>query len=248
MGIYGCRVVQKILECAVYEQKLVLAQQLAGSIVKFVYDQNGNHVVQKMIQCLNPKDIDFVVDEIAGHTFELSMHPYGSRVIQRLLEKVNWKKARPLLNETKKHILALTRNQWGNYIIQWIIKHNSIERREIVSKLIGHVAELSREKYASNVIEMAFKRSRQMHLRELAEELLQVDPTKKGSYPTLELVVNDQFGNYVVQTLVESSSGAFRQRLLRSLSNCGRSKQNYGKNLLVKVGEMLRKKNTNPGA
>jgi len=82
---------------------------------------------------------------------------------------------------------------------------------------------------------MAFKRSRQRHLRELAEELLQVGPAKKGSYHTLALVVNDQFGNYVIQTLLESSSGAFRQRLLRSLSKCGSSKQTYGKNLLVKV-------------
>jgi len=95
---------------------------------------------------------------------------------------------------------------------------------------------------------MAFKRSRQRHLRELAEELLQVGPAKKGSYHTLALVVNDQFGNYVIQTLLESSSGAFRQRLLRSLSKCGRSKQNYGKNLLAKVGQMLQKKSANTGA
>jgi len=87
-----------------------------------------------------------------------------------------------------------------------------------------------------------------MHIRELAEELLKVGSPKKESYPTLALVVNDQFGNYVVQTLLESSSGAFRQRLLRSLSKCGRSKQNYGKNLLLKVGQMLRKKSTNTEA
>jgi len=95
---------------------------------------------------------------------------------------------------------------------------------------------------------MAFKRSSQRHLRELAEELLQAGPTKKGSYHTLALVVNDEFGNYVIKTLLESSSGAFRQRLLRSLSKCGRSKQNYGKNLLVKVAQMLQKKSANTGA
>jgi len=95
---------------------------------------------------------------------------------------------------------------------------------------------------------MAFKRSRQKHLRELAEELLQVGSAKNGSYPILALVVNDQFGNYVVQTLLESSSGAFRQRLLRSLGKCRRFKQHNGKNVLVKVGRILRKKSTNAGA
>jgi len=123
-----------------------------------------------------------------------------------------------------------------------------MERREIVSKLIGHVAELSREKFASNVIERAFQRSSQAHLRELAEELLHDGPAKQESYPTLAVLVSDQFGNYVIQMLVESSSGTFRQRLLRSLSKCDRSNQEYGKNLLVKVGQMLRKKSTNAGA
>jgi len=123
-----------------------------------------------------------------------------------------------------------------------------MERREIVSKLIGHVTELSREKFASNVIEMAFEKSSQAHLRELAEELLHDGRSKNGSYPTLALVVNDQFGNYVIQTLLELSSGAFRQRLLRSLSKCGRSNLDYGKNLLLKVGQMLRKKSSNAAA
>jgi len=90
------------------------------------------------------------------------------------------------------------------------------------------------------VIETAFKRSSQAHLRELAEELLLDDPAKKGSYPTLALLLNDQFGNYVIKTLLESSCGALRQRLLRSLSMCGRSNKDYGKNL--KVEQMLRKK------
>jgi len=244
LGIYGCRVVQKLLECAAQERKKVMVQQLAGSILKCVYDQNGTHVVQKMIQCLNPRELGFVVDEIAGHTYRLSMHPYGSRVLQRLLEKVSWRMARPLLNEIKEHILTLSKNKYGNYIIQWIIKHYSMERREIVLKLIGHVAELSKDKYASNVIEMIFRRSSQVHLRELAEELL-YDPAKNGTFPTLALLLNDQSGNYALETLLNSSFGAFRQRLIRSLSSCGRSNKNCGKYLLVKAERMLRKKSNN---
>jgi len=241
LGIYGCRVVQKLLECAAQERKKVVVQQLAGSILKCIYDHNGTHVVQKMIQCLKPRELSFVVDEIAGHTYRLSMHPYGSRVLQRLLEKVSWRMARPLLNDIKEHILTLSKNKYGNYIIQWIIKHYSMERREIVLKLIGHVAELSKDKYASNVIEMIFRRSSQAHLGELAEELL-YDPAKNGTFPTLALLLNDQSGNYALESLLNSSYGAFRQRFIRSLSSCGRSNKNCGKYLLVKAERMLRKK------
>merc|ERR1719193_208442 len=239
LQLYGCRVVQKLLAFGAWEHKSLVAKQFQGSIMKYVYDQNGNHVIQKLIECLNPKEIGFVVDEISGYTCRLAMHPYGSRVIQRLLTRVSRKKAQLLLNEIKRHTVALSKNQYGNWIIQWIIKHCVLERREVVVQLIGHVAELSKEKFASNVIEQLFKRSSRADTSALAEELLEDDSSRGCS--TLVTLVNDQFGNYVVQTLLDSSSGEFRQRLLASLSKCGKLEKDYGKNILLKVGQMLRR-------
>jgi len=237
-GVYGCRVVQKLLECMSWEHKQIVKQQLAGSIIILVYDQNGNHVVQKMIQCFCAREVVFVVKEITGYTYTLAKHPYGSRVIQRLLEKVSRKVALPLLMEIKQHTVALSKDKYGNYIIQWIIKHCALERKAVVLELIGRVAELSREKFASNVIEQAIKSSCQTSLRYLAEELL-----NDGRSPTLALLVNDQFGNFVIQTLLDSSSGVLRQKLLCSLSKCKKVNKDYGKRLLVKVGQMSRKSN-----
>lgn len=239
-GMYGCRVVQKLLECVEYQQKKSAVRELEGSIIHFVYDQNGNHVVQKIIECLGSHEVAFVADEILGHTYSLAVHPYGCRIIQLLLEKVGKKKARTLLNEIKPHTIALARNQHGNYIIQWILEKCSVERREVVKKLKGRVAELSREKFASNVIEQAFKRCSDGELKMLAEELLNDTSIGNERYPTLALLVNDQYGNYVVQTLLDSSTGPFRQRLLRSLRKCGKLNKNYGKHLLMKVDQMLR--------
>jgi len=241
LQLYGCRVVQKLLECGAWEHKSLVAKQFKGSVMKFVFDQNGNHVIQKLIECLNPKDIDFVVDEISGYTYSLAMHPYGSRVIQRLLTRVCRKKAEPLLNEIKRHTIALSKNTYGNWIIQWIIKHCVLERREVVVQLIGHVAELSKEKFASNVIEQVFKRSSRAQISALAEELLEDDSSQTERCSTLFALVNDQFGNYVIQTLLDSSSGEFRQRLLASLSKCEKLEKDYGKNILLKVGQMLRR-------
>merc|ERR1719419_1180540 len=239
--LYGCRVVQKLLECGAWEHKSVVAKQFKGSIMTFVYDQNGNHVIQRLIERLNAKEIGFVVDEISGYTYSLAMHPYGSRVIQRLLTKFCRKKVQPLLNEIKQHTIALSKNQYGNWIIQWIIKHCVLERREVVVQLIGHVAELSKEKFASNVVEQVFKRSSRAHISALAEELLEDDASQTERCSTLVTLVNDQFGNYVIQTLLDSSSGEFRQRLLASLSKCGKMEKDYGKNILLKVGQMLRR-------
>jgi len=109
----------------------------------------------------------------------------------------------------------------------------------VLRRLIGRVAELSREKFSSNVIEEAFKRSSYAQIKMLAEELLHDTTVRKERLPTLALLVNDQFGNYVVQTLLNKTTGLFKQHLLHSLSKCGKFNQNYGKHLLMKVDQML---------
>jgi len=236
---YGCRVVQKLLECVEWQHKKSVARELEGSIVHFVYDENGNHVVQKIIECLESNEVAFVADEILGHAYNLAVHPYGSRIIQHLLDKVSKKKVRTLLSEIKQHTIALAKDQYGNYIIQWILENCSVERKEVVKKLKGRVAELSRQKFASNVIEQAFKCCSDGQLKMLTEELLNDTLIIRNErYPTLALLVNDQFGNYVVQTLLDSSTGPFRQRLVRSLRQCWKLNHNYGKRLLTKVDQL----------
>jgi len=242
LGKYGCRVVQKLIECGTREQKLLVAEQLTGAIIKLAYDQNGNHVVQKIIQCLNPDEIGFVVDEISGYTCSLAMHRYGSRVIQQVLKKFSRSVARPLLDQIKKNAISLSKSQYGNYIIQYIIKHFVEERTEVIIKLIGRVAELSREKCASNVIEQAIKKSTLTQLNELAEQLLKNESPQTERYSALALLVKDQFGKYVVQTLLDSTSGVIRQRLLSCLKTF-RRKNDYVKKVPVKVGQMSRRAN-----
>jgi len=85
-----------------------------------------------------------------------------------------------------------------------------------------------------------FKRSSQSLIRHLAEELLQDATIRNGTYPSIAALVNDQFGNYVIQTLLESSSGTLRQQLLSCLSKCVKLNK-HGKKLSAKVGQMLRK-------
>lgn len=103
-------------------------------------------------------------------------------------------------------------------------------------RLVGHVVELSREKFASNVIEEAFKHSSVVQVKMLAEELLHETSDR---FPPLAQLVNDKFGNYVIQTLLETSTGTLRERLLESLRKCRKCSQDYGKHLFMKVNKML---------
>lgn len=43
--MYGCRVIQKLLEVCSYNEKLEILDELKEDVLQLVQDQNGNHVI-----------------------------------------------------------------------------------------------------------------------------------------------------------------------------------------------------------
>jgi len=89
------------------------------------------------------------------------------------------------------------------------------------------------------------KSSTSAGISEFVGELFDDESPQKNRYPTLALLVNDQFGNYVLQTLLNSSSGEFRKKILYSLSTCRQLKMDYGNNLLQMVDQMICRETSN---
>mmetsp|Transcript_4076 Transcript_4076/g.5978 ORF Transcript_4076/g.5978 Transcript_4076/m.5978 type:complete len:901 (+) Transcript_4076:229-2931(+) len=149
MHMYGCRVVQKLVEKVFGEEGNQLRQQFAdpqyrgtpGSIlydtryqdsllhelsahvVKCVQDQNGNHVIQKCIEQIRPiSRIGFILDAFRGNVCNMAKHPYGCRVVQRVLENCEQDRICYSLSELIAEINTLVQDQYGNYVVQHIIE------------------------------------------------------------------------------------------------------------------------------
>ncbi|KAL0071395.1 mRNA binding protein puf3 [Marasmius tenuissimus] len=99
-----------------------------------------------------------------------------------------------------------------NYVIQFIIEHGKPQDRALViSKLRGHLLELARHKFASNVCEKALVSSDAETRRTLVDEFLV--PKTEGAAPVPALM-KDQFGNYVLQRAVMVADADQRERLI----------------------------------
>ena len=48
--MYGCRVVQKVIDIVPDEKISEIADELSVNYSKCIEDQNGNHVIQKLIE------------------------------------------------------------------------------------------------------------------------------------------------------------------------------------------------------
>ncbi|KAF9131299.1 mRNA binding protein puf3 [Mortierella sp. GBA39] len=238
LQMYGCRVVQKGLEHVLSDQQAVLVKELEGHVLKCVKDQNGNHVIQKAIECVPAEHIQFIMNAFTGQVYTLATHPYGCRVIQRMFEHCADTKT-PLMDELHRYIPNLVQDQYGNYVIQHILERgNPTEKSLVVSKVMGQVLQLSKHKFASNVVEKCVAYGSPSDRQKLIEEVIITKPD--GTSP-LVLMMKDQFANYVVQKMLDVVDGEQRDVLVAKIKPHLQSlkKYTYGKHLITKVEKLM---------
>ncbi|KAF5099679.1 hypothetical protein D0Z00_001562 [Geotrichum galactomycetum] len=253
LQMYGCRVVQKAIEHVLTDQQAVLIKELDGHVLQCVKDQNGNHVVQKAIESIPAKHIAFIIDAFQDQVFPLATHPYGCRVIQRMLEHCEPTSKRMLLSELHKVIYDLIEDQYGNYVVQHVIERGYAPDKEKVMMIVcSSILAFSRHKFASNVVEKCIIYGSDAQRDRLIEEILRpqqpaasaaaaasagaenAGPAAANVVP-LTIMMKDQFGNYVIQKLLEVTTAETRQhtRLIEAIRPLLHQlkKVSYGKHL-----------------
>ena len=142
-----------------------------------IQDQNGNHVIQKCVEVTSAisknalaaddeakaqyfsEQIDFIIDDVLVNVASLSCHPYGCRVLQRILEHCVEPKKTRTLDEIAKCHRRLLDDQYGNYVIQHVLQYGRQSDRESILKIVvaSGLLTLSKQKFASNVVEKLLK-------------------------------------------------------------------------------------------
>jgi hypothetical protein len=204
LHMYGCRVIQRALETVSPEQQASLIRELDDTkiIKQCVRDQNGNHVIQKCIQTVHNEHIDVIVQSFYGQACQLSTHPYGCRVIQRVLENCDDDLKKPILDEIIASSKLLAEDQYANYVVQHLLAHGTSEQRDaVIQKLPGNVVALSQHKHASNVVEKCLVHGTSAQRKMISKEILGTEFSE--AQKQLTKLVQDPFGNYVVQTILE---------------------------------------------
>lgn len=236
LHMYGCRVVQKALEVLDPVARSVLVRELDGHVVQCIRDQNGNHVVQKCVELVEPKSMQFIVDSVVGQAVVLAGHSYGCRVVQRILEHGTLKQKEPIMVEIMACIADLIKDQYGNYVIQHVVEHGSPMERAVIMNLVrGEVSQLSQHKFASNVVERCLQFG-SMGERQVLIEILIGEEGSTISSPLTHLV-RDQFGNYVVQRVLDVAQPPQRDRVVTILRAQvpAIKRYSYGKHIIARL-------------
>jgi len=213
LQMYGCRVVQKALEALAESDLPALLVEFHHNVLSCIHDQNGNHVIQKCIEvmCSRAKkarasgnegratfltdQIEFIVNDVLFNTVTLSCHPYGCRVLQRILEHCDENRKTAVLDEIRKCHRKLLDDQYGNYVIQHVLQFGRQEDRDSILEIIveSGLLGLSRQKFASNVVEKLLKYGNGPQRRAVVREMLKVSLKRSNRISSPKHYLNSPF-------------------------------------------------------
>ncbi|KAL2855445.1 armadillo-type protein [Aspergillus pseudoustus] len=215
MAPYGCRVIQKAFEHVLVDQQASMVKELEERIFECVGSSNGNHVIQKALERVPTQYTKFIVDAFRGQAEKQAMHNYGCRIVQRMLEHCDKSDRRELLAELHACAAKLIEDQYGNYVIQHIIQRGEESDRSFMIGMVKRkLIPYSKHKFASNVVEKSIEFGDEAQQKEIIGRL--VGETLEGQR-TLNELVADQYGNYVVQKIINRFKGEERFRLVERI-------------------------------
>eukprot|EP00798_Chlamydomonas_sp_ICE-L_P020344 gene20344-27106_t len=212
LNTHGTRAVQKLIETlSSREQREIVIEAFRNGVVSLIKDLNGNHVVQRCLKLLGPQDSQFIYDAAAANCVEIASHRHGCCVLQRCIDFALPVQKTAMVDCIASHALILSQDSFGNYV--------------------GKFPELAMQKFSSNVVEKCLKLSGVDAER---EEMI----TELMSSPMLLRLLQDAYGNYVIQGVLAVTTGAIHEMAVDAIRPFIPSLRGtpHGKRILQKMG------------
>uniref|UniRef100_R7W815 Pumilio-like protein n=1 Tax=Aegilops tauschii TaxID=37682 RepID=R7W815_AEGTA len=253
---YGSRFIQQKLETATVEEKNMVFEEIMPHALSLMTDVFGNYVVQKFFEHGSSTQRRELANKLFGHVLTLSIQMYGCRVIQkRVLEHCTDTNTQQIvMDEILQSVCMLAQDQYGNYVIQHVMQHGKPhERSFIIEKLAGQIIQMSQQKFASNVVEKCLTfggpSEREVIINEMLGTTDENEPlqcvTVALKYVIIQLnwaaMMKDQFGNYVVQKVLETCDDQQRELILSRIKVHlnALKKYTYGKHIVARVEKLV---------
>ncbi|KAI6215841.1 PUM-HD domain-containing protein [Aphelenchoides besseyi] len=215
MNKYGCRVVQTLIE----KCEVPMVRQLVEAMLPFVSEAAINRHATHVLHCIcknhNSSVFGCVVEKLCDpiKLCIVAEDQYGCRVIQRILESLTQEITKtyvpdvfqPLVFQLLTNAERFAADKYANYLIQYFIKESAFkpQRDYIIDQIIvGNILGLSQDKFGSHVVEAALDSASPNYLHKLCEEIFHDYQILPKQRTPLEIMMFDQYGNYVVQRLL----------------------------------------------
>jgi len=203
----GTRVIQKFVTLleSPKERELFLSG-IKPNILEVLFSSFGSYVVDVVFDHFPMEELAFIVEVVAIHCKDLGVNQHGLCVLKKLVSKCDSDTLSYVANAILFHVELFANDQYGNYLLQQVLLTEDPSALALLHRsLQGKYFSFSRFKFSSNLVEKCLSVFDAYLREEVVAELM------SGDIATL---LQDSFGNYVMQNALQVSTGVQAQELI----------------------------------
>lgn len=204
----GCRYLQKKLA----ENPLVHAETIIASIhrhlASLMMDTFGNYLYQRLFELSTLEQQDYILELIKPHFVSVAKSTHGTRACQKTLEyaKVPYQ-LETIVSWLDGYVLDLCQDVNGNHVLQKLLLFGSQQKahcQAIYNELALQCVTIGRHRHGCCVLQHALDYGTEESKIQIAEKVVD----------HLEAFIQDPFGNYVVQYVVDAKMEPFTRLVI----------------------------------
>lgn len=202
---FGCRFLQKKLESPA-ESNIVrdlMYDQIKPYFLDLILDSFGNYLIQKLCEYLTAEQKTTLIRSIYPNVFQISVNQYGTRSLQKIIDTVDNEGQIDLIikgfsqeHTTVDQVVTLINDLNGNHVIQkCIFKFPPSKFSFIIDAIVeqNNIITVSTHKHGCCVLQKLLSVCTLQQIFKISVKIIQFLPG----------LINDQFGNYIIQFLLD---------------------------------------------
>ena len=240
---HGCRYLQKQLEARNPETVHMIFMETHNHVVELMTDPFGNYLCQKLLEHSNDAQRTVLVDNSASDMVKIALNQHGTRALQKMIEFISTpEQIQTIIDALKDKVVELIQDLNGNHVIQKCLNRLSPEDAQVrsqhtVSKLTNplqfifdavgtNCVVVGTHRHGCCVLQRCIDHASGQQKADLIAQITQ------NAYS----LVQDPFGNYVLQYIVDLNDPIFTNPLCLKFQSSvpSLSKQKFSSNVIEK--------------
>jgi len=226
----GCRFLQKKLEENNDSVTQIIFSEVYDHIADLMIDPFGNYLCQKLLEHCSESQRFSIVQRISSDLVSISKNMHGTRAVQKLIECLSSSSQIDLVKRALQgDVVELIQDLNGNHVIQRCLHKLSPEDNQFIYDAVTtgkNCVQVATHRHGCCVLQRCIDHASEKQKVQLIQEI---------SNNALELV-QDPYGNYVVQYVLELPFPSLVENLARGFSNHIRqlATQKFSSNVIEK--------------
>ncbi|KAI1994799.1 hypothetical protein LOZ51_001322 [Ophidiomyces ophidiicola] len=225
---HGCRYLQRKLEERIPENVQLIFLETHLHVVELMTDPFGNYLCQKLLEFSNDEQRTALINNAAPQLVSIALNQHGTRALQKMIEFISTpEQTQTVINALRDKVVDLVQDLNGNHVIQKCLNRLSAADAQFIYDAVGtSCIAVGTHRHGCCVLQRCIDHASGEQRAQLIAQIT------SNSYT----LVQDPFGNYVVQYILDLAEPCFTEPLCQTFAGkvSMLSKQKFSSNVIEK--------------